>query len=123
MKIGELARKTRLSASSIRYYESEGLIPKPSRVAGKRDFDREVIELLIFIRVAQQAGFRIKEIRTLTKGYLSGESPSSAWRALANTKLKELEKTIQRARSMQETLNAGLRCKCLSLSDCEISAV
>lgn len=120
MKIGELARKTGLSASSIRYYESERLIPRPSRVGGKRDFGCEVVDLLVFIRVAQRAGFKIREIRTLTKGYLSGESPSGAWRSLATTKLEELEKTIHRARAMQETLSAGLRCKCLSLSECEI---
>lgn len=66
MKIGELARRTGLTASRIRFYESLGLLPMVDRMPnGYRHYTRDAQVVLELIDTAQQAGFSLDEIRTL----------------------------------------------------------
>lgn len=66
MKIGELARRTGLTASRIRFYESLGLLPMVDRMPnGYRHYPRDAQLVLELIDTAQQAGFSLDEIRTL----------------------------------------------------------
>ena len=66
MKIGQLARDTGLSASRIRYYEKEGLIPSPGRgLNGYREFDRNTAERLRILDLGKSLGFSLAELRAL----------------------------------------------------------
>lgn len=66
MKIGELARRTGLTASRIRFYESLGLLPMVDRMPnGYRHYPKDAQLVLELIDTAQQAGFSLDEIRTL----------------------------------------------------------
>lgn len=66
MKIGELARRTGLAASRIRFYESQGLLPMVDRLPnGYRHYPKDAQLVLQLIDTAQQAGFSLDEIRTL----------------------------------------------------------
>lgn len=72
MKIGELARRTGLAASAIRFYESRGLLRLASRQAnGYRDYPPEAVATLAIIRDAQQAGFSLDEISQLLPAEVS----------------------------------------------------
>lgn len=63
MKIGELAKRSGMAASAIRFYESKGLLKAASRQAnGYRDYPPETVAVLSIIRDAQQAGFTLDEI-------------------------------------------------------------
>lgn len=120
MTIGEVARRAGINASAIRYYEKAGLLAKPERVSGRRRYGPEVLELLALVRVAQQAGFTIAEIRTLMHGFSAETPPSERWRQLAAKKLPELEAKIGRTCAMKRLLERGLRCDCWSLEDCAL---
>lgn len=120
MTIGEAARRTGTRPSTLRYYESVGLLPAPERVNGRRRYGGEVLELLAVVRVAQQAGFTIAETRTLLHGFSDATPPSDRWRALAGRKLPEVEALIERALGMKRLLERGLRCECLRLEDCAL---
>ncbi len=120
MTIGEVAREADVRTSAIRYYESVGVLPVPQRVNGRRRYDYEVLELLAVVRVAQQAGFSIAEVRTLLHGFSEEVPPSERWRTLASTKLPEVEALIERALGMKRLLERGLRCECLRIEDCAI---
>src|SRR5262245_17395695 len=61
--IGELARCSRTPATTIRYYEREGLLPVPERRNGRRRYDNEAEQRLAAIALAKQAGFSIREIK------------------------------------------------------------
>ncbi len=64
MKIGELARRSGLAASTIRFYESKGLLKIVDRQSnGYRDYPLEVIALLAIVNDAQKAGFSLEEIK------------------------------------------------------------
>src|SRR5262245_54178067 len=118
LPIGELARRTGLAQSAIRYYEAEGLLSSPDRRGGKRAFAPEVVEELMVIRIARELGCSLEDIRTLLNGFSPDTPPPARWRQLAEHKLPEVEATIQRAQAMKRMLTKGLRCDCVSLSDC-----
>ena len=79
-----------------------------------------MLDLLAIVRVAQQAGFTVAEIRTLLHGFSADTPPSARWRGLASRKLPEVEALIERALGMKRLLERGLRCDCLRLEDCEL---
>jgi MerR family redox-sensitive transcriptional activator SoxR len=93
------------------------------RLGGQRRYDgevlREVLDRLAVVRVAQQAGFTISEIRTLLDGFAEDTLPSERWRLLAEEKLPEVEAQIGRARGMKRLLERGLECECLRIEDCD----
>ena len=124
MSIGEVAQRARVRPSALRYYEGVGLLPPPERENGRRRYDgevlREVLDRLAVVRVAQQAGFTISEIRTLLDGFSEDILPSERWRVLAREKLTEVDALIERALSMKDLLERGLRCECLRLEDCAL---
>jgi MerR family transcriptional regulator, redox-sensitive transcriptional activator SoxR len=124
MSIGEVARRAGVRPSALRYYEGVGLLPLPERTNGRRRYDgevlREVLDRLAVVRVAQQAGFTISEIRTLLNGYSEDTPPSERWRLLAEEKLPEVEALVERALGMKYLLERGLRCECLRLEDCAL---
>jgi len=73
MKIGELAKRSGMTASSIRFYESKGLLKTVNRQAnGYREYPQEAVTLLTIINDAQQAGFTLEEIRQILPGDSSG---------------------------------------------------
>jgi MerR family transcriptional regulator, redox-sensitive transcriptional activator SoxR len=108
----------------LRYYESIGVLPTPERENGRRRYDgevlREVLDRLAVVRVAQQAGFTISEIRMLLDGFSEDTPPSERWRVLAREKLPEVEALVERALGMKNLLERGLRCECLRLEDCAL---
>ena len=57
LTISEVTRRTGVPASTLRYYESVGLLPAPARVSGHRRYGAEVLNQLAVIRLAQEAGF------------------------------------------------------------------
>src|ERR687894_3274830 len=122
--IGEVARRARVRPSKLRYYERIGMLPSPERTNGRRRYDgevlREVLDRLAVVRVAQQAGFTISEIRTLLDGFSEDTPPSERWRILAQDKLAEVEALVGRALSMKDLLERGLRCECLRLEECSL---
>ena len=124
MSIGEVARSAGVMPSALRYYEGVELLPPPERANGRRRYDgellREVLDRLEVVRVAQQAGFTISEIRTLLDGFSEDTPPSERWRLLAQDKLPEVEVLLERALGMKDLLERGLRCECLRLEECSL---
>jgi MerR family redox-sensitive transcriptional activator SoxR len=116
--IGEVARRTGIAPSAIRFYEAEGLLSNPDRKGGKRAFTPAVVDRVVVIRMARELGFSLEDIRTLMNGFSSDTPPSVRWRRLAAQKLPEIDATILRAEAMKRLFEKGLRCDCLSLSDC-----
>ncbi len=115
LSIGEVARRTGLRPSALRYYEEVGLISPAGRVSGRRHYDRSVLDRLAVISCAQEAGFTIAEVRDLLAG--EGGGPGR-WRALAERKLQEVDALIERAQATRRLLEESLRCDCVTLEEC-----
>ena len=120
MTIGDVAVRAGFTASTLRYYESAGILPNPARSGGQRRYGYDILDRLAVVSYAKEAGFTIKEIGLLLKGFSPDAPPSSRWKTLARSKLSEIEATISRARAMKRLLEEGLRCDCLRFDECGI---
>lgn len=120
LTIGELAEQAQVQASALRYYESVGLLTPSRRVSGQRRYTSEAIKRLSFIKLAQQAGFTVAEIKTLLEGFEADTPPLSRWQVLARQKLTELEAVIERTERMKQLLEEGLRCGCFDYDQCYV---
>lgn len=118
LTIGEVASRTGLAASAIRYYEREGLIPEADRRGGKRIYGEDILDRLALIGVAKAAGFTVAEIRTLLSGFARRTPPGKRWRQLAEGKLVELEARIAEVERMKRVLEAVTRCECPTIEEC-----
>ena len=105
MKIGEVARASGVSAKTIRYYESIGLIPRASRSeSGYRSFVQMDIDTLRFVQRARSLGFSVKDVARLLDLWRDRSRVSSAVKTLATEQLGEIDRKIDELRSMRDTL-------------------
>ncbi len=118
LRIGEVAKRTGLRASAIRYYEELKLLPPSIRKSGSRRYDESAIERLALIEFAKEAGFTLAEIRRLIAGFTDGTRASARWHTLAQQKLEELDRASARIDAMRDILKHALRCGCLDLDEC-----
>src|SRR3979409_2408039 len=94
MTIGEVARRSGVPSSTLRFYEKEKLVRKPSRISGRRDYSEEIFSELRVVRMAIESGFTISQARTLIHGFSGVASPSLRWRALPRQKQTGARTTI-----------------------------
>jgi MerR family transcriptional regulator, redox-sensitive transcriptional activator SoxR len=120
LTIGEVARKAGVATSSIRYYESIGLLPAPARLHGQRRYDADVLGRLAFIGVAQSAGFRLTEIRDLLDGVDGADGMAGQMRSLSRQKLEEVEALLERTKAMKGWLEVATDCGCQSPDECAL---
>ncbi len=118
LRIGEVAKRSGVAASALRYYEREGLIPRADRRGGARVYEESILDRLALIEVAKAAGFRIAEIKGLLRGFGRRTPPGERWRSLADRKLEELERRAEEIEAMKRVLEAVTRCDCPTLEDC-----
>ena len=118
LTISEVARRSGVRATTIRYYESINVLPQPRRANGRRRYDAAILDRLAFIHVAQRLGFTLSEIVLLFEQRDTATPLSERWQALAREKLADVERLIRHARTVRQTLISGLRCGCENLDEC-----
>lgn len=113
--IGELGRRTGLATSALRYYERVGLLAPDGRVNGRRYYGPASAERIALIRLCQDAGFTLAEVRAFIA---AGSRRHPSWTRLMETKLRELEVSIARATRAKALIEHGLACRHRELSMC-----
>lgn len=107
MRIGQLAAQAGVSTKTIRYYESIGLVPEPSRTdSGYRSYDRTALERLLFIRDAQSSGLSLAEIASILELKEAGATSCRHTAALLSRHLEELDHQIERLHETRRNLQA-----------------
>lgn len=121
LTIGDLAVRTGLSVSAIRFYETKGLI-EPMRSSGnQRKFFRSDIRRLSFILIAQQIGLSISEIGEELKRLPYGRTPTQKdWQSISRKLTTSLDAQIARLQQTRENLGGCIGCGCLSLKKCAL---
>src|ERR1700743_3380183 len=119
MAIGEVARRTGLRPSTLRYYERACLLPRPPRQSKRRSYDPSILGRVRMIQIARASGFTIAETRKFLAGFPAGTRPSARGQALAARKRQELEAVIDGATRMKVLLDEHFRCGCTTMADCE----
>ena len=116
--IGEVARQVGIRTSTIRYYESIGLLSEPERVSGRRLYDDDVVERLEIIRTAQQAGFSLDEVRVLLSDIVSSDPLTAQRQDLIQRKLEELNTLLNNVQRMKVLLEDIMECDDEGLAEC-----
>ena len=121
ISIGDLAKRTGLSVSAIRFYEERGLV-EPFRSPGKqRRFLRSDIRRLSFIRIAQQLGLSIDGIAAELSKLPLGRTPNAAdWKHISLEMRKLLDERIAALSRTRDLLDGCIGCGCLSLRKCQL---
>ena len=119
--IGEVARRTGLSVSAIRFYEDKGLI-EPVRTSGnQRRFLRSDIRRVSFILIAQQLGLTLGEIAAEMARLPHGRTPTARdWRVISGSIRAVLDGKIVQLERTRDRLDGCIGCGCLSLANCAI---
>jgi MerR family redox-sensitive transcriptional activator SoxR len=121
LPIGTLSERTGVSHSALRFYETEGLIHAERSSGGQRRYARDMIRRVSFIRIAQQVGLSLDDIRAALESLPENRTPdrddwaelSSSWRPRIDAQIRMLER-------LRDRLDGCIGCGCLSLATCRI---
>jgi MerR family redox-sensitive transcriptional activator SoxR len=122
LTIGELARRSGVATSALRYYEERGLIAGERTGAGHRRYPRAVVRRVAFIVFAQRVGLTLEEIGAELARLPADRVPqrrdwaklSSSWTARIDGRIAELER-------LKRGLTECIGCGCLSLDRCQLA--
>jgi MerR family redox-sensitive transcriptional activator SoxR len=121
LPIGEVARRTGIRPSAVRYYERIGLLRPVPRAGGQRRYEPSTLHRLSAIRLAQRAGFSLDEIGRL---FEAERLPGGAgWRALVEGKLREVRARMDEFQVMERMLLESLDCGCEAFDECPLIEV
>ncbi len=119
--IGALAQRAAVAASTLRFYESQGLI-RGSRSAGnQRRYPKETLRRVAFIRIAQSVGLSLDEIRAALATLPEQRTPTRAdWARLSRAWKPLLQARIASLTALRDQLDSCIGCGCLSLKTCKL---
>ena len=121
LTIGDLAGRTGLSVSAIRFYETKGLVAPMRNAGGQRRFLRADIRRLSFVLIAQQLGFSIEDIRRQLDMLPEGRTPTRKdWTRISRAFRRELDDRIATLIRLRDSLDGCIGCGCLSLRRCAL---
>lgn len=119
LAIGEVADRTGVATSALRFYEAEGLIDAERTDGGQRRFARDVLRRVAFIRVAQRVGLSLDDIRDALATLPSARTPTADdWSKLSRTWRPLLDERIALLERIRDQLDSCIGCGCLSLATC-----
>ncbi len=106
MRIGELARHSNTSTETLRFYESEGLLPQPKRLPnGYRDYPQETLQRIHFIQQAKAVGFTLREIQDLLSIQVEKDQHTcEEVKNLTRAKLDEIDQKLSQLTRIREAL-------------------
>ncbi len=121
LTIGQIADRTGLAISAIRYYEEQGLVFPDRTDTGQRRYARSDIRRLSFVMITQGMGFSIAEIRTALSRLPENRTPTKAdWENLSALFRSELNARIAQMTALRDKLDGCIGCGCLSLTNCAL---
>ena len=113
LTIGELSSRTGVAPSALRFYEAEGLIHAARTTGGQRRYTRDTLRRVSFMRIAQQVGLSLEEIRASLASLPDNRSQSASWRPQLDARIALLER-------LRDDLSGCIGCGCLSLAVCPL---
>ena len=114
LDIGEVAARTGLAASALRFYEREQIIASAERKGLRRQYGPEVLDTLAVVAMCRRAGFSLSEIKLLL-----ATGGRSEWKIFAARKRDEVRAQVEHLGTIAEQLDHALRCPSPNVFDCE----
>jgi len=121
LTIGDFAARSGVAPSALRYYEREGLIHSTRTSGNQRRYERTELRRVAFIRIAQQVGVSLDEIRAALAELPENRTPTRAdWARLSDRWRNRLEEKISLMQRLRDDLSGCIGCGCLSLKRCTL---
>ena len=121
LSIGEVADRTGVAHSALRFYESEGLISASRSGGGQRRYHRSTLRRVAFIKVAQRVGLSLEEIRGALASLPESRTPTKTdWARLSAAWRPRLDEQIAVLQRLRDELASCIGCGCLSLGACKL---
>lgn len=121
LTIAALSERTGVAKSALRFYEAEGLVHAQRSAGGQRRYRRDEIRRVSFIRVAQQVGLSLEEIRTALASLPDERVPTPRdWERLSASWRPRLDAQIALLERLRDRLDSCIGCGCLSLKVCQL---
>ena len=121
LTIGDFAVRSGVAPSALRFYEKEGLIRSARTGGNQRRYQRSELRRVGFIRIAQQVGVSLDEIREALSALPENRTPTKAdWSRLSARWRKRLEERITLMERLRDELTGCIGCGCLSLQRCKL---
>ena len=121
LTIGEVSTRTGVAHSALRFYEAEGLIQAERTSGGQRRYHRDVLRRVSFMRIAQQVGLSLQEIRDALATLPESRTPTRAdWERLSASWRSRLDARISLLERLRDDLSGCIGCGCLSLQVCPL---
>lgn len=122
LTIGEVARRSGVAASALRYYEDRGLIKSTRAGSGHRRYPRAVLRRVAFVVFAQRIGLTLEEIGGELAKLPTDRVPTGAdWARLSGPWTARIDARIAELERLREGLDGCIGCGCLSLARCPIA--
>jgi MerR family redox-sensitive transcriptional activator SoxR len=122
LTIGEVAARSGLATSAIRFYEAEGLITAARTLGGQRVFPRHVLRRLAFISSAQRVGLSLRDVADALAALPPDRAPTkAAWARVSRAWRRDLDARIAELEALRDDLTSCIGCGCLSLQTCRLS--
>lgn len=121
LPIGEVAKRSDVAPSALRFYEAEGLITSVRTQGNQRRYPRHVLRRVAFIRAAQRVGLTLGEIAAALSSLPPDRAPTKAqWAALSRSWRRRLDERIADLEALRDDLTGCIGCGCLSLATCRL---
>ena len=121
LTIGDFAARSGVAPSALRYYEREGLIRSARTTGNQRRYERSELRRVAFIRIAQQVGVSLEEIRAALAQLPENRTPTRAdWARLSANWRRRLDERIALMERLRDQLTGCIGCGCLSLQRCNL---
>jgi MerR family redox-sensitive transcriptional activator SoxR len=121
LTIGEVAHRSGIAQTALRFYEQRGLISSTRTSGNQRRYDRAVLRRLAFIRAAQRVGLSLDQISEALSTLPTNHAPAkSDWTQLSRRWCDELDARIDGLQRLRDRLTGCIGCGCLSLRSCSL---
>ena len=119
LSIGQVAERTGVATSALRYWEELGLIASDRTAGNQRRYERATIRRVSFIRAAQRVGLSLDEIAAALARLPRSRTPTAAdWARLSRSWRRRLDEQIRSIEALRDQLDSCIGCGCLSLRTC-----
>jgi len=122
LTIGQVARRSGVASSALRFYEERGLITSERAGSGHRRYPRSVLRRIAFIVFAQRVGLSLDEIAAELEKLPPDRAPNRRdWSRLSGTWTSRIDERIAELERLRAGLTSCIGCGCLSLDRCKLS--
>lgn len=119
LTIGELAARSGVAPSALRFYEAQGLVSSSRTSGNQRRYERAVLRRIALIQAGRAAGIPLERIRTALDTLPAGRTPTRRdWERLSRSWRADLERQIATLNAIRDRLTTCIGCGCLSIDAC-----